>query len=171
MTIKHKILVSKETGKMIFPVHTIDDPRPEPLDAKWIPIDSVTAPALYGHFSMDPPNDASHIDLYETYWDFDLNEWVEVSAPEATNFEKVKFSRNELLKQSDKHIVDATSPEERAAWMLYRQQLRDMFVGTPPDFEWSKVIFPRNPVDIQTLKDLAAAGDTFAAEIIERDGL
>jgi hypothetical protein len=38
-------------------------------------------------------------------------------------------------------------------------------------FNYSTVIFPRTPRDIQALKDKAAAGDLEAQEIVQRDGL
>lgn len=79
--------------------------------------------------------------------------------------------RNNLLAESDRIIADITDPVEIERWKLYRQQLRDFFVDKPGDFDYTKLVWPRTPKDIDALKEKAAQGDTVAQEIIERDGL
>jgi hypothetical protein len=250
MKILHKILVNNETGKIIQPVHTIDDPRPQPPDATWITI--MPGTALYNHFSMDPPVDISHIDLDNTYWNFTTNTWVEVISPPPTSLSAQRHARNNWLKNSDRHYANSKTAHEKTIWTQHRQQLRSLFddrhstvehsavftgyileniltvtavtsgiikraahiegtgvadntyielhsahipaltgnggVGTyqitpgqtvgsadaPVSleaFDYSTVVFPRTPSDIQALKDLAAAGDITAQAIITRDGL
>lgn len=165
----HKILVDKTTGKIQQPVHLIESKRPNPPDQIWIIIAPGTA--LYNHFSMDPPLDISHLDLDEIYWDFQGNAWVEVPTSKLPSFEAAKINRNEKLKVSDKIIADCTDPVEVSAWAKYRQDLRDLFVNIPEDFDWNMLVFPRDPTDIASLKAKAAAGDKEAADIITRDNL
>lgn len=169
MTVTHKILVNAETGKLIQPAYEIDHPRPCPPDAVWIEILPDTV--LYKHYCIDPPEDISHVDLAELYWDFEGKYWVEVETTSLPSFEKTKFNRNELLKDSDRIFVNLTDSAEIEGWKKYRQELRDMFVGKSDDYDWNMVVFPRTPVDIAELKRKAAEGDTEAAEIIVRDNL
>lgn len=169
MTITHKILVNKETGKLMQPVYKIDDPRPCPLDAEWIEIQPGTA--LHNHYCVEPPIDVSHLDLDEMYWDFQSQTWIEVDTDKLPSYEKTKFNRNELLKQSDRVFATVTDPVEIEGWKKYRQELRDMFVGKSADYDWNMVVFPRTPIDIAELKRKAAEGDAEAAEIVLRDNL
>jgi len=126
MTATHKILVYKDTGKLLphDRAQPMDIPRPAPPDAAWVPIEEGTA--LWNHFCEDPPIDISHIDLRNISWDFTNNVWVEVYNPPPVNLAKHKITRNNWLKHSDKLIVEA-DPADKAAWMTHRQQLRTMF--------------------------------------------
>ena len=169
MTITHKILVSNDTGKVVHPAYEIDNPRPCPPDCTWIEL--VAGEVLHNHYCMNPPVDVSHIDINEIYWDFEGNGWVEVLSTSLPTYEKSKFNRNELLRTSDSKVANCTDPVELARWILYRQQLRDMFKDLPVDYDWNMLDFPRNPLDIAALKEKAAAGDTEAAAIILRDNL
>lgn len=165
----HKILVEKATGKIVQPVHTIDSERPEPPDCQWHIIEEGTW--LWDHFCEDPPKDISHIDIDNSYLDFETGQWVEVPTSSLPSFENAKFCRNELLKQSDRTVSRITDPEELAKWTVYRQQLRNMFVGIPEDFDWNMLVFPRSPDDIAEIKRLAAEGDDEAQQILIRDNL
>lgn len=169
MTITHKILVSNDTGKVLHPAYEIDHPRPCPPDCTWIPLKPEEA--LYNHYCIDPPVDVSHLDLNEIYWDFEGTGWVEVSTTSLPSYERSKFNRNELLKSTDKIVANCADPEELAGWILYRQQLRDMFKDLPFDYDWNMLVFPRTPTDIAALKEKAAAGDAEAAAIVLRDNL
>lgn len=169
MDILHKILVEKDTGKVIHPAYPLYDPRPEPPDAVWVQIKP--GDVLYHHYSMIPPQDAGNLDLNELYWDFETENWIESITDKEPTLSMVKFSRNELLKQTDKKLATITDPDELQSWIDYRQQLRDMFVGLPDDFRWSTIVFPRSPSDIAELKRLAAEGDPEAAAIVLRDNL
>lgn len=169
MAITHKILVSNETGKVIHPAHLVDDPRPAPPDCTWINIKP--GDVLYFNYCMDPPQSAGNIDLNELVWDFESQSWIEVLSESYPTYEKTKFNRNEFLKESDKIVATITDPTELQGWLTYRQQLRNMFVGLPDDFDWNEIVFPRTPNDIAELKRKAAAGDEEAAAIILRDNL
>ena len=165
----HKILVEKETGKIITPVYLIENERPAPPDCVWHTIEEGTW--LYKHFSMDPPEDISHLSIEETFWDFEAEEWIEVPTASIPTFENTKRNRNELLKLSDRVFSTITDPVEVARWTTYRQQLRDAFVDLPVDFDWNMFVFPRTPTDIDELKRKAAEGDTEAAKIVKKDKL
>lgn len=167
MKITHKILVSKETGKMIFPVHLADDPRPTPLDAEWIFL--VPESAAYKYLVSF--EDVSHLDMEETYWDFSTESWVEVPSKAVPTLARTKFNRNELLKQTDRVFAQVTDPEEIEQWITYRKGLRELFDSLPEDFDLNMIVFPRTPNDIKALKEKAAAGDPEAIEIVKRDGL
>jgi hypothetical protein len=167
MTITHKVLVSKDTGRIQFPVYTIDDPRPCALDCEW----HYLTPGTAAHTHLVLKEDVSHLDMEKTYWDFEANEWVEVPSSSFPTFEMVKYSRNEMLRASDKVFAKLTDSAEIQAWVDYRQQLRTMFDNIPANFNWATIVFPRNPRDIAALKEKAAQGDTEAIAIIERDGL
>jgi hypothetical protein len=163
----HKILISNDTGRIILPIYVIDDPRPCPPDATWMEIDPDTS--IYKHYVG--LEDVHHLDIEATYWDFETNAWIEVPTSGGPSYEKTRFNRNELLKQTDKVFAKVTDPVEIQQWITYRQQLRTMFDGLPEDFDWNEIIFPRTPMDIKALKDKAAAGDAFAIEIVTRDNL
>lgn len=167
MSITHKILVSKETGRIIEPVYPIDDPRPEPLDCKWIEL----VPGTAAHKCYVTNEDVSHLDMAATYWDFETGEWVEVPTSSVPSKARTKYNRNELLKSTDRVFATCTDPEEIALWLDYRQKLRTMFDNLPEDFDYNMIVFPRNPADIRALREKAAAGDQEAIEIIKRDGL
>jgi len=169
MTITHKILLNKDTGKVVQPVYLVENERPEPPDCIWHFIEAGTW--LHDHFCCDPPIDISHIDIEEAYFDFESNTWNEVPSSSVPSFSKTKFNRNELLKQTDRTISALTDIDKINSWALYRQQLRNMFVGVPEDVDWNMIVFPRNPDDIAVLKKLAAAGDADAAAIIKKDKL
>lgn len=169
MTVTHKILINKETGKISSPVYLIENKRPEPPDCIWHDIEKGTW--LYNHFCCDPPINLSHMDINEAYWDFEAEEWIEVPTESYPTFEKTKINRNELLKNSDRIFVTLTNAAEIDAWKLYRQQLRDMFVNLPDNFDWNEIIFPRTPDDIAELHRLANEGNEEAANIILRDKL
>ena len=169
MAATHKILVNNDTGKVIHPPHLIDDPRPAPPDCTWVEIRP--GDALYLNYCMDPPQHCGNVDLNELVWDFESNNWIEVLSQSFATYEKVKFARNELLKSSDRIFATLTDSAEIDAWKLYRQQLRDMFVNLPDDFDWNTIVFPRRPTDIAELKRLAAEGDAEAAAIVLRDNL
>lgn len=79
--------------------------------------------------------------------------------------------RNNLLVQSDLAIAELTDQTEIERWKVYRQQLRDFFVDKPDDYDYTQIIWPRTPKDIDALKEKAAAGDEIAQEIIQRDNL
>jgi len=168
MSALYKILVSNEDGKFQGPVYPIDDGRPMPPDMTWIPVEEGTC--VYKLFIST--EDVSHLDMVNTYWDFEANEWIEVPTPaqQATR-DTVKGVRNALLKISDQHVVEETDPERLAQWLAYRDGLRNLFVGLPDDYDWTKIILPRTPDDIASLKEKAAAGDEEAAAIVLRDNL
>lgn len=165
----HKILIEKATGKIVPPVYTIDSERPEPPDCLWHIIQPGTW--LWDHFCEDPPKDIGHIDIDNSYFDFESDQWNEVPSSSVPSFENAKFCRNELLKQSDRVVSKITDPAELAKWTTYRQQLRNMFVGIPEDFDWNMLVYPRSPDDIAELHRLAEAGDEEAQAIIQRDNL
>lgn len=169
MSITHKILVNNETGKILHPAYLINDPRPAPPDCTWVEIQP--GDALYLNYCMNPPQNCGNVDLNELVWDFTSGTWIEVLSQSFATYERVKFARNELLKGSDRIFETITDPVEIEAWKLYRQQLRNMFVNLPDDFDWNTIIFPRKPTDIAELKRLAAEGDEEAAAIILRDNL
>lgn len=166
MEITHKILVSKETGKIVSPIYESSNTRPEPPDAVWVPVEpgSVIYKMYVSNDYFGKANPA------ETFWDFDDQHWVEVDAPSPT-LEMVKHSRNERLRLSDRIIGSVTDPAELAEWIAYRQELRDMFDNIPEDFNWEQISMPRTPHDIARLRELAAEGDTDAQDIIQKDGL
>jgi hypothetical protein len=165
--VTHKILVNKETGKMIYPVYPIDAPRPAPPDAEWHEIQPNSIP--YKIFIST--EDLTHLDLGEVYWDFEGNNWIEVPTSSVVTFEHVKTNRNELLKSSDRHIAQATDQTEINQWIAYRAGLRTLFENKSADFDWNMIVFPRMPSDINALHEKAANGDTEAAAIIEEEGL
>jgi hypothetical protein len=248
MSITHKVLVRKDTGKQVERVHTIDDPRPCPPDCIWIPL----VPGTPFHKLFVTNEDVSHLNMEETYWDPVKNKWIEVVSVPVINEVMVRYSRDERLRDSDFIIATAKTAEEVAAWATYRQQLRDMFhdlhvhtehsakftgyingttltvvsvkegllkramhiegdgvasntyitlhgdhlptlTGTGQTgtyeiapsqtlgsanspvalegFDHSTLILPRTPLDIQVLKEKAAAGDEEAAAIVLRDNL
>ena len=248
MSITHKVLVSKDTGKLVDRVHDIDDPRPCPPDCTWVPL----VPGTPFHKLFVTNEDVSHLNLDETYWDPVRNSWVEVVSVPVINKDMIRFSRNERLRDSDPIIATAKTAEEQTAWATYRQELRDMFhdlhthiehsvkftgyiagniltvvaveegqlkramhiegggvasntyitlhgdhlpnlTGTGQTgtyeiepsqtlgsanspvslegFDHSTLILPRTPLDIQALKEKAAAGDEEAAAIVLRDNL
>lgn len=167
MSITHKVLVSKETGRIIAPVHTIDDPRPEPLDCSWIPL----VPGTAAHKLFVANEDVGHLNMDLTYWNFETEAWVEVPATSIPTKEKTKANRDELLKASDRVFALCTDPVEIEQWKSYRQGLRTMFDNLPDDFDYNMIVFPRTPADIKALKDKAAAGDQEAIEIVQRDNL
>lgn len=169
MPITHKILVSNDTGKVIHPAYELSHPRPCPPDCTWIEL--AEGEALYNHYCMNPPGDVSHLDINEIYWDFEGSGWVEVPTTSLPSYEMSKFNRNEYLKGSDIKVATITDPVELAGWILYRQQLRDMFKDLPVDYDWNMLVFPRRPTDIAALKEKAAAGDAEAAAIVLRDNL
>lgn len=167
MQITHKVLVSKDTGRIIFPVHDANDPRPCPPDAEWI----FLVPGTAAHKLLVADEDVSHLDMEATYWDFNAKAWVEVATTSLPSKERTKFNRNELLKSTDKVFANVTDPEEIEQWKAYREGLRTMFDNLPDDFDYNMIVFPRNPMDIKALKEKAAAGDPEAIEIVQRDNL
>jgi hypothetical protein len=164
---QYKILVSKDNGTMIFPVYEASNPRPCPPDAEWVYLtpDSVPYKGLVAN------QDVSHIDLDKTHWDFSTQTWIEVASTSLPTLENAKRNRNEILKNTDKVFATISDPDEIAAWVKFREQLRTMFDDLPDDFDYNMLVFPRSPVDIKELKEEAAAGDTEAAAIIKREGL
>ncbi len=169
MAATHKILVDNNTGKVIHPVYPIESERLAPPDCTWVKI--YPGDVLYLNYCCNPPQNCGNIDLNELIWDFESENWIEVISESFATYEKVKFSRNEFLKQSDRVFANLTNQAEIDAWSAYRQQLRNMFVGLPDNFDWNKTIFPRTPTDISELKRLAAEGNAEAAAIVLRDNL
>jgi hypothetical protein len=90
--------------------------------------------------------------------------------PLSLNF--VRTVRNNLLVHSDTVISELEDKIEIARWMEYRTKLRNFFIDKDETyFSNNKLIWPKTPTDIDALKNLAAAGDTEAQEIIQREGL
>ena len=168
--ITHKILVNKYTGKIVQPVHEVTSEFPEPPDCVWKEI--VPGTHLYGHFCVEPPEDLSHLDINESYFNFQTNQWVEVASTLQTgSIDQNKKIRNDLLKQSDVFLAEEFDPEIIQQWIDYRAKLRAVFDELADDFDHTTIVWPRTPRDIAELKKLAAAGDEEAIEIINRDGL
>ena len=85
--------------------------------------------------------------------------------------EFTKKVRNNLLIQSDLIIAEITDPIQIDRWMKYRRELRTFFDDKPADFDYTKIIWPRTPYDIDALLAKAAEGDSEAIKIVEKDSL
>ena len=98
----------------------------------------------YGHPDPIPPDHT--YELTDIQYNVETQQWVKPfpwKKPHV-DWEELKQARNDMLKASDTKLVMATSDEERAAWEVYRQKLRDLtttFDGVDP---W-KVMFPQAP--------------------------
>ena len=98
----------------------------------------------YGHPDPIPPDHT--YELTDIQYNVETQEWVKPfpwKKPHV-DWEELTQARNDMLKASDTKLVMATSDEERAAWEVYRQKLRDLtttFAGVDP---W-KVMFPQAP--------------------------
>jgi hypothetical protein len=67
---------------------------------------------------------------------------------DAMNILQVRNQRNQLLAQSDwTQMADSPlTAEQKAAWAVYRQQLRDLPTNISADIEnWFDVVFPNCP--------------------------
>jgi hypothetical protein len=67
---------------------------------------------------------------------------------DAMNLSQVRNQRDQLLAQSDwTQMPDSPlSPEVKAAWAQYRQELRDLPENLLSDVEnWFDVVFPNRP--------------------------
>lgn len=82
-----------------------------------------------------------------------------------------KQIRNNLLVQSDYIIKELYDDVQINRWVKYRQQLRTFFDNLPDNYNYSSIVWPRTPNDIDALYQLAAEGDAEAAKIIKKDKL
>lgn len=80
-----------------------------------------------------------------------------------------KIIRNHLLIQSDIRVSELTDPEQQSRWLHYRQLLRDFFVNKPLDYDYTSIVWPKTPDDIDALKQKASEGDANAAAILAKE--
>lgn len=80
-----------------------------------------------------------------------------------------KLVRNNLLKQSDVTISELYDEAEINRWKHWRQLLRDYFVDKPADFDYTQLIWPKSPRDIDALKQKASLGDEEAKNILAKE--
>lgn len=91
---------------------------------------------------------------------------------EPHSLEFVRQVRNNLLIKSDVIVSEIEDETELARWLDYRQKLRDFLVGKEETyFANNKLVWPRTPKDVDSLKEAASRGDAESIEIVQREGL
>ena len=161
----HKILVRRDTGKIVTPIHEVDDLRPEPPDQMYVILEEDNI--IHQH--MVHGADLGKIDLGESYWNFETNSWVFVEAT-PMKVEQLDALVKGLLNHSNTKFQHLTDPTEIEAWKTYRQKLRDLIPNNAGK-NAVDVKIPRSPDEVAKLKELARNGDAASQKTVEEEGL